>query len=58
MLARATAEQTGWPPKVNPWANIAVPCMKGSATRSDTIRAPIGAYAEVSPFAVVIRSGR
>ena len=43
MLARATAAQTGWPPKVNPWANIAVPSMKGSATRSDTITAPIGA---------------
>ena len=31
--------------------------MNGSATRSEAITAPIGAYAEVSPFAVVIMSG-
>ena len=31
--------------------------MNGSATRSDTITAPIGAYAEVMPLAVVIMSG-
>ena len=31
--------------------------MNGSATRSEVITAPIGAYAEVSPFAVVIMSG-
>ena len=33
------------------------PDMNGSATRSDTIVAPIGAYEEVRPFAVVIMSG-
>ena len=31
--------------------------MNGSATRSDAISAPIGAYAEVMPFAVVMMSG-
>ena len=31
--------------------------MNGSATRSETITPPIGAYAEVSPLAVVIMSG-
>ena len=31
--------------------------MNGSATRSDTITAPIGAYEEVRPFAVVMTSG-
>ena len=31
--------------------------MNGSATLSDAITAPIGAYADVSPFAVVIMSG-
>ena len=40
---RAMAAATGWPANVNPWANISVPCMKGSATRSEAIIAPIGA---------------
>ncbi len=31
--------------------------MNGSATRSDTITAPIAAYEEVRPFAVVMMSG-
>jgi hypothetical protein len=31
--------------------------MNGSATRSEAITAPIGAYADVMPFAVVMRSG-
>ena len=31
--------------------------MNGSAIRSDAMSAPIGAYAEVMPFAVVMRSG-
>ena len=33
------------------------PRMNGSATRSETITAPIGAYALVSPLAVVMMSG-
>ena len=56
-FASATAAATGWAPNVKPWANMRLPSMKGSATRSDAIRAPIGAYAEVRPLAVVIRSG-
>ncbi len=31
--------------------------MNGSATRSEAIRAPIGAYALVRPLAVVMMSG-
>ena len=42
-FAIATAAETGWPPKVMPWVNIFVSWMNGSATRSDTITAPIGA---------------
>ena len=34
-----------------------VPRRNGSATRSEAIIAPIGTYAEVSPFAVVMMSG-
>ena len=45
------------PPNVIPCVNIFVSWMNGSATRSGTITAPIGAYADVMPFAVVIRSG-
>ena len=57
MFASATAAATGWPPNVNPWANIC-PCSRnGSASRSDAIIAPIGTLAEVSPFAVVMMSG-
>ena len=56
-LAIATAAATGCPPKVNPWVNMAVSSMNGSAIRSETISAPIGTYAEVSPLAVVMRSG-
>ena len=56
-FASATAAATGCPPKVKPWANIAVPCMNGSAMRSDTIIAPIGTYAEVRALAVVMMSG-
>ncbi len=41
-LASATAAATGCPPNVNPWVNISLPCMNGSAIRSDTISAPIG----------------
>ena len=57
MLASATAAQTGWPANVNPCVKLCVPVMNGSATRSDAITAPIGAYALVMPFAVVIMSG-
>ena len=56
-LAIATAADTGWPPNVSPWVNMLVPEEKGSKTLSEAITAPIGAYAEVMPFAVVIRSG-
>ena len=42
---------------MKPCANIALPCMKGSAMRSETITAPIGTYADVSPLAVVMMSG-
>ena len=54
MFASATAHAIGCPPKVKPWAKVAFPCRNGSATRSHAIIAPIGAYAEVRPFAVVI----
>ena len=57
MFASAIAEQTGWPANVNPCVKLLMPCMNGSATRSVAITAPIGAYALVIPFAVVIRSG-
>ena len=53
----ATAAHIGCPPNVKPWVKLAVPLMNGSATRSDTITAPIGAYALVSPLAVVMMSG-
>ena len=43
VFAVATAAATGWPPKVKPWTNDSVPCMNGSATRSEAISAPIGA---------------
>ena len=46
-LASAAAAATGWPAKVKPCANIALPSMNGSAIRSEAIIAPIGAYAEV-----------
>ena len=42
-LASATADATGCPPNVMPWANEFVPVLKGSATRSEAITAPIGA---------------
>ena len=54
----ATAAATGWPPNVKPWENISVPSMKGSATLSEAITAPIGMYADVMPLAVVMMSGR
>ena len=57
-FASATAADTGCPPNVMPCVNIFVSCMKGSATRSVAITAPIGAYAEVRPLAVVMMSGR
>ena len=56
-LAIATAEATGWPAKVKPWVNISVPCMNGSAIRSETIIPPIGTYADVSALAIVMMSG-
>ena len=43
MFAIATAAADTGPPKVMPWVNIFVSWMNGSATRSDTITAPIGA---------------
>ena len=42
-FASAIAADTGWPPKVMPCVNVFVPCMNGSATRSETITAPIAA---------------
>ena len=57
MFAIATAAATGWPPNVMPWANELTPCWNGSAMWSPAISAPIGTYAEVMPFAVVIMSG-
>ena len=47
----------GWPAKVEPWANIAVPSAKGSKTRSEAIIPPIGTYAEVRALATVTMSG-
>ena len=41
-FAIATAEATGWPAKVKPWVNVSLPCMNGSATRSEAITPPIG----------------
>ncbi len=57
MLASATAHATGCPPNVKPWLKISLPCRNGSAMRSAAITAPIGAYAEVIPLAIVIMSG-
>ena len=57
MLASATAEATGWPPNVMPWVNELPGLENGSKTRSEAITAPIGAYADVMPFAVVMMSG-
>jgi hypothetical protein len=42
-LASATAQATGWPPKVTPWLNDVVPSRKGSASRSLIITPPSGA---------------
>ena len=56
-LASAIAAQTGWPANVNPWVKLLWPSMNGSATLSEAITAPIGAYALVRPLAVVMRSG-
>jgi len=58
MFFSATAACTGWPPKVIPCEYIRVPSMNGSITRSDATTAPIAAYDEERPFAIVIRSGR
>jgi hypothetical protein len=57
MFASATAQEIGCPAKVNPWTKLLVPWRNGSATRSEARTAPIGAYALVMPFAVVMRSG-
>ncbi len=56
-FASAIAAETGWPPNVMPCVNVCLPAMNGSATRSEVITAPIAAYDEVSPFAVVMMSG-
>ena len=56
-LAIATAEATGWPANVEPWANISLPLMNGSATWSETIMPPIGTYADVIALATVMMSG-
>src|SRR3712207_6981493 len=53
MFASATAADTGWPPNVMPWLNIVRSPRNGSITRSETIIAPIGAYEDVMPLAVV-----
>ena len=39
----AIAALIGCPPKVKPWVKLAVPVRNGSAMRSETITAPIGA---------------
>ena len=57
MFLSAAAAHTGCPPNVKPCTNMFVPSMNGAATFSDAISAPIGAYAEVRPFAVVMMSG-
>ena len=57
-FASAIAAHTGWPANVKPWVKLWLPSMNGSATRSEAITAPIGAYALVRPLAVVIMSGR
>ena len=55
--ASATAEATGCPPKVTPWANQLVPRENGSASRSLTSIAPSGTYPLVRPLAQVMMSG-
>ena len=57
MFASATAAAIGCPPNVKPWTNDVEPSRNGSMTRSEAIIAPIGAYDEVSPLAVVMMSG-
>ena len=57
MFAIATDAAIGWPANVRPCRNDAVPSRNGSAILSRVITQPIGAYADVMPFAVVIMSG-
>ena len=57
MLRSAIAAATGWPPNVMPWSSMRPSSYSGSAIRSLTSTAPIGAYADVRPLAHVITSG-
>ena len=41
-LAMATAQLTGWPPKVKPWGKLASPWRNGSISRSLATSAPSG----------------
>ena len=58
MFLSATAACTGWPPKVMPCVYMDPGFVNGSITRSVAITAPMAAYADDSPLADVIRSGR
>ena len=58
MFLRAIAHITGWPPKVIPCVYIEWPSKNGSITLSVTITAPIAAWADESPLADVMMSGR
>ncbi len=58
MLASAIAHESGCPPKVIPCVNTFCGSEKnGSIAFAEATTAPRGAYADVIPFASVIRSG-
>ena len=58
MLRSAIAAATGWPANVMPCISIRPSSYSGSAILSDTITAPIGAYADVMPLAQRDQVGR
>ena len=58
MFFSAIAHCTGWPPNVIPCVYIDCAPRNGSKTLSVAITAPIDAYADERPFALVTRSGR
>ena len=58
MFLSATAHATGWPPKVMPCEYMDVSARNGSITRSVAITAPIDAYADERPLALLTMSGR
>ena len=58
MFLSAIAHMTGCPPNVMPCENIEVSPMNASITLSVATTAPIAAYEDERPFALVTMSGR